>query len=56
VASAVTCIECGAELTEERAQLGYRLLHGESCQARHHRGVAVTAVGSQQERRGLCRC
>ena len=45
MASAVTCIECGAELTEERAQLGYRYCTRESCQARHHRGVAVTAVG-----------
>jgi hypothetical protein len=45
VARAVTCIECGAELTEERAQLGYRYCTRESCQARHHRGVAVTAVG-----------
>ena len=45
MASAVTCIECGAELTEERAQLGYRYCTRGSCQARHHRGVAVTAIG-----------
>ena len=45
MASAATCIECGVELTEERIQLGYRYCTRESCQARHHRGVAVTAIG-----------
>jgi hypothetical protein len=42
VPSAVTCIECGAELGEERVQLGYRYCTRPSCQARHHRGVRVT--------------
>ena len=42
---AATCIECGVELTEERTQLGYRYCTRESCQARHRRGVAVTAIG-----------
>lgn len=43
--TAATCIGCGVELTEERTQLGYRYCTRESCQARHHRGVAVTAIG-----------
>lgn len=43
--SAATCVECGVELTEERTQLGYRYCTRESCQARRHRGVAVTAIG-----------
>jgi hypothetical protein len=45
VANAVTCIECGDELTEERVELGYRYCTKESCQTRHHRGVVVTAIG-----------
>jgi hypothetical protein len=39
------CIECGDELVEERAQLGYRYCTKASCQAVHYRGVAITAVG-----------
>jgi hypothetical protein len=41
----MTCIECGDELGEERVQLGYRYCTKQSCQARHHRGVAVTGIG-----------
>ena len=41
----VTCIECGDKLSPERADLGYEYCTKESCQARHHRGVAVTAIG-----------
>ncbi len=39
------CIECGDELVEERAQLGYRYCTKAPCQAVHYRGVAITAVG-----------
>lgn len=39
------CIECGDELLEERAQLGYRYCTKAPCQAVHYRGVAITAVG-----------
>lgn len=39
------CIECGDELVEERAQLGYRYCTKAQCQAVHYRGVAITAVG-----------
>jgi hypothetical protein len=41
----LTCIECGDELTEERAELGYRYCTKAACQAKHHRGPAVTVVG-----------
>lgn len=40
-----TCIECGDELLEERAGLGYRYCTKQECQRRHHRGVLVTTVG-----------
>ena len=39
------CIECGEELLEERAQLGYRYCTKAQCQAVHYRGVGITAVG-----------
>ncbi len=39
------CIECGDEILEERAQLGYRYCTKAQCQAAHYRGVAITAVG-----------
>ncbi|MFN2478072.1 MAG: hypothetical protein ABR615_02725 [Pseudonocardiaceae bacterium] len=42
---AENCIECGDELLEERAQLGYRYCTKAQCQAVHYRGVAITAVG-----------
>lgn len=41
----VTCIECGDELAEERAELGYTYCTKDACQARHHRGLAITTVG-----------
>ncbi|MCU1666786.1 MAG: hypothetical protein QOI36_2675 [Pseudonocardiales bacterium] len=43
--STMTCVECGDELGEERVQLGYRYCTKQSCQALHHRGVAVTGIG-----------
>lgn len=39
------CIGCGEEMSEERAELGYRYCTKESCQAQYHRGLAVTAFG-----------
>ena len=39
------CIECGEEMSEERVRLGYRYCTGPACQAVHHRGLTVTAVG-----------
>lgn len=42
------CIECGDQLLDERAQLGYRYCTKESCQARHHRGLKVTAIGGNK--------
>jgi hypothetical protein len=42
---AENCIECGDEILEERAQLGYRYCMKAQCQAVHYRGVAITAVG-----------
>ena len=41
----VTCVECGAELLDERAQLGYDYCTRPDCQARRHRGLTITAVG-----------
>jgi hypothetical protein len=38
------CIECGDELLAERVDLGYRYCTRKECQARHHRGLAVTSV------------
>ena len=45
MAEAVTCIECGDTLPDERAALGYRYCIKKPCQALHHRGVAITAIG-----------
>lgn len=45
VTNAVTCIECGDEIPEERAQLGYRYCTKAECQAVHYRGLAITAIG-----------
>lgn len=42
---AVTCIECGDELLVERAELGYRYCTKEQCQAKHHQGLTITAIG-----------
>jgi hypothetical protein len=39
------CVECGDELSEERAQLGYRYCTKPACQAVHHRGLTITTVG-----------
>jgi hypothetical protein len=39
------CIGCGAELPDERAELGYRYCTKDSCQAQYHRGLTVTTVG-----------
>ncbi len=41
----MVCIECGEELLEERAQLGYRYCTKAKCQAVHYRGLAITAIG-----------
>ncbi|MGH3901769.1 MAG: hypothetical protein ACRDTA_26640 [Pseudonocardiaceae bacterium] len=43
--SEVTCIECGDEMPEERAQLGYRYCTKAECQAVHYRGLEITAIG-----------
>lgn len=45
LAETITCIECGDTLPEERAELGYRYCTKKPCQALHHRGVAITAIG-----------
>ncbi|MGH4004205.1 MAG: TraR/DksA C4-type zinc finger protein [Pseudonocardiaceae bacterium] len=45
VVDGVTCIECGDEILEERAQLGYRYCTKVECQAVHYRGIAITAIG-----------
>jgi hypothetical protein len=41
----VRCIECGDELPAERAELGYPYCTKKACQAKHHRGLAITTVG-----------
>lgn len=41
----MTCIECGDELVSERAELGYQYCTKKRCQAKHHRGLAITAIG-----------
>jgi hypothetical protein len=45
VTRVANCIECGGEILEERAQLGYRYCTRAQCQAVHYRGVAITAIG-----------
>ncbi len=39
------CIECGDELPAERVELGYPYCTKNACQAKHHRGLAITTVG-----------
>ncbi|MGH3823288.1 MAG: hypothetical protein ACRDRA_10725 [Pseudonocardiaceae bacterium] len=39
------CVECGEELIEERAELGYRYCTKKQCQAKHHKGLTITAIG-----------
>jgi hypothetical protein len=39
------CVECGEELLEERAALGYEYCTRKQCQAKRHRGLKVTTVG-----------
>jgi hypothetical protein len=41
----VRCIECGDELPAERVELGYPYCTKNICQAKHHRGLAITTVG-----------
>jgi hypothetical protein len=41
----VLCVECGDQLPEERAQLGYDYCLREACQAAHFRGVKIMAIG-----------
>lgn len=41
----MNCVECGHELLDERAQLGYDYCTRPDCQARRHRGLKVTAIG-----------
>jgi hypothetical protein len=42
------CVECGDVLLAERAELGYTYCTKDACQARHHRGLIVTAVGTNK--------
>ncbi|TQM01597.1 hypothetical protein [Pseudonocardia kunmingensis] len=44
----ITCIECGGPLLEERVELGYRYCTRPECQAPHHRGTVVTAIGNNK--------
>ncbi|MGH3997523.1 MAG: hypothetical protein ACRDTJ_08685 [Pseudonocardiaceae bacterium] len=39
------CIECDDELLPERAELGYRYCTKQQCQAKHHKGLTITAIG-----------
>jgi hypothetical protein len=39
------CVECGAGLPAERAELGYRYCTAAACQAVHHPGLVITTVG-----------
>jgi hypothetical protein len=41
----VKCIECGDELLLERAELGYKYCTKKQCQAKHYKGLTVTAIG-----------
>ena len=41
----VKCIECGDKLVPERAELGYKYCTKKQCQAKHHRGLTITAIG-----------
>jgi hypothetical protein len=42
------CVECGDPLLSERAELGYAYCTKDECQARHHRGLVVTTVGTNK--------
>jgi hypothetical protein len=42
------CVGCGDELLAERAELGYTYCTKDDCQARHHRGLVVTTVGTNK--------
>ncbi|MGH3785447.1 MAG: hypothetical protein ACRDRG_02585 [Pseudonocardiaceae bacterium] len=42
---AAKCIECGDELLYERAELGYQYCTKKQCQAKHHKGLTITAIG-----------
>ncbi len=39
------CVECGAGLPAERAELGHRYCTAAACQAVHHPGLVITTVG-----------
>ncbi|MGH3721775.1 MAG: hypothetical protein ACRDRI_23600 [Pseudonocardiaceae bacterium] len=41
----MNCIACGEELLSERAELGYRYCTKKQCQAKHHKGLTITAIG-----------
>jgi hypothetical protein len=41
----IKCIECGDELLSERAELGYQYCMKKQCQTKHHKGLAITAIG-----------
>jgi hypothetical protein len=45
VPKAVRCVECDDQLSNERAELGYRYCTKPECQAVHHRGLVITTVG-----------
>lgn len=44
----VRCVECGAELPAERAELGYDYCTRDACQRKHFRGLRVTVVGTNK--------
>ena len=44
----LTCIGCGDELPDERAELGYRYCTKQSCQNSYHRGLTITAIGQNK--------
>jgi hypothetical protein len=45
MAERARCVECADELSDERAELGYRYCTKAGCQAVHHRGLRITRVG-----------
>lgn len=47
-AEPVTCVECGAELPAERAELGYDYCTKDACQKKHFRGLRLTVVGTNK--------
>ena len=42
------CVECGDVLVGRTGRARLHLLHKDACQARHHRGLIVTAVGTNK--------